>query len=103
LGYLQVREHLVNDTESIRLPRDNEQVNVRFQAKGMIEKAGRSHARQSKKLWQELSVPPWQRERTPLIYYNEQLMAAPGLFITRQALAQAGAPQWQIVWCPCKK
>jgi len=66
----------------------------------MIEKVGREHARQSKKLWQELNVPPWQRERMPLVYYNEQLMAAPGLFITRQALAQANEPQWQVMWRP---
>lgn len=100
LGYLQASEYLANDAGNIRLPLDSERVSVRFQATGMIEKAGRQHARQSKKLWQELNVPPWQRERIPLIYYNEQLMAAPGLFVTRQALAEANAPQWRVVWCP---
>lgn len=98
LGQLQASEVFVQNAESIRLPRDDEQVSVRFQTQGMIEKAGRQHSRQSKKLWQELNIPPWQRERTPLIYYNEQLMAAPGLFITRQALAEANAPQWQVTW-----
>lgn len=98
LGQLQICKNPTKSTDNIRLPREDERVSVRFQAQGMIEKAGREHARQSKKLWQELNVPPWQRERTPLIYYNEQLMAAPGLFITRQALAEDNAPQWQIVW-----
>ncbi|TPG60683.1 tRNA lysidine(34) synthetase TilS [Ewingella americana] len=100
LGQLQACEGAAQGAESIRLPRDDEQVSVRFQAPGMIEKVGREHARQSKKLWQELNVPPWQRERMPLVYYNEQLMAAPGLFITRQALAQANEPQWQVMWRP---
>lgn len=99
LGFVQIGEASVESPDNIRLPRDDERVSVRFQALGMIEKVGRQHARQSKKLWQELNVPPWQRERTPLIYYNEQLIAAPGLFITRQALAEAGAPEWQVVWC----
>ncbi|GBU11509.1 tRNA(Ile)-lysidine synthetase [Enterobacterales bacterium] len=98
LGNLQISETSLQNADTIRLPHDDERVTVRFEAKGMIEKAGRQHARQIKKLWQELNVPPWQRDRTPLIYYNEQLIAAPGLFITRQALADAGAPQWQIVW-----
>jgi len=100
LGHVKMREAPVKSAENMRPPRDDERVSVRFQAKGMIEKAGRQHARQSKKLWQELNVPPWQRERIPLIYYNEQLMAAPGLFITRQAVADAGMPEWQVVWSP---
>ncbi|MGV8927841.1 MAG: tRNA lysidine(34) synthetase TilS [Ewingella sp.] len=98
LGQLQASQAFAQSAEGIRLPRDDEQVSVRFQAQGRIEKVGRQHARQSKKLWQELNIPPWQRERTPLVYYNEQLIAAPGLFITRQALAEDNASQWQIVW-----
>lgn len=100
LGHLQISDASMRSTENIRLPRDDECVSVRFQAKGMIEKAGRQHTRHSKKLWQELNVPPWQRERIPLIYYNEQLMAAPGLFITRLAVADTGTPAWQVIWCP---
>jgi|SRR5471030_606895 len=87
-----------NDPATVRLPRPDESVSVRFQAKGMIEKVGREHARHIKKLWQELNVPSWQRERTPLVYYNEQLIAAPGLFITRQALAETNEPGGKIVW-----
>jgi tRNA(Ile)-lysidine synthase len=82
----------------IRQPRVDEQVTVRFKAQGAIEKVGRDRARQAKKLWSELGVPPWQRDRIPLIYYNEQLIAAPGWFITRQSQPGNNEAQWQIVW-----
>ncbi|RJT38640.1 tRNA lysidine(34) synthetase TilS [Rahnella woolbedingensis] len=82
----------------IRQPHADEKITVRFQAQGSIEKVGRDRARQAKKLWSELGVPPWQRDRIPLIYYNEQLMAAPGWFITRQALTENNEAQWRIVW-----
>ena len=34
-----------------------------------------------KKVWQMLAVPPWQRNRIPLIFINEQLKGAVGYFI----------------------
>ncbi|PCJ47861.1 MAG: tRNA lysidine(34) synthetase TilS [Gammaproteobacteria bacterium] len=43
----------------------------------------RSHSRSLKKLFQEYSIPPWQRDRWPLIYLGEQLVAVPGLFICK--------------------
>jgi tRNA(Ile)-lysidine synthase len=63
-----------------------------------VEKVGRQGSRSLKKLWPELGVAPWERERTPLVFYNEQLVAAPGLFITQQGLAEQGQPIYQIVW-----
>ncbi|MFU2316136.1 tRNA lysidine(34) synthetase TilS [Rahnella sp. PCH160] len=100
LGVLSVSLDLADDGENcvIRQPRDGETITVRFHAQGMIEKFGRDRARQAKKLWYELGVPPWQRDRIPLIYYNEQLIAAAGWFITRQALAENNEGQWSLVW-----
>lgn len=82
----------------IRQPHADEKITVRFHAKGYIEKVGRDRARQAKKLWSELGVPPWERDRIPLIYYNDQLMAAPGWFITRQSRAENNEAQWRIIW-----
>lgn len=98
LGFLRM-ENLSTATEGgLRAPGKDEGVTVRFTAQGMVEKVGRQHARSLKKLWPELGVPPWERERSPLVFYNQQLVAAPGLFITRQGLAQPGQQQCQIVW-----
>jgi len=84
-------------TSAMRLPAEDEQINVRFQAHGYYHLHGRAGGREMKKLWQELGVPPWQRERIPLIYYNQTLMAAPGLFITREG-ATSGKTGWQAIW-----
>jgi tRNA(Ile)-lysidine synthase len=103
LGVLSVSAIRDADDEScvIRQPRAGETITVRFHASGMIEKVGRDRVRQAKKLWSELGVPPWQRDRIPLVYYNEQLIAAPGWFITRQALAENNEGQWRLLWSGC--
>lgn len=48
---------------------------------------GRSKTTQLKKVFQELSVPNWQRDRIPLVFYNDQLVAAVGLFYDRRFLS----------------
>ncbi len=81
----------------LRLPAPDEKVTVRFHAHGYHYLEGRAGGREMKKLWHELAVPPWERERIPLIYYNQTLIAAPGLFVTRDGAEQSGSG-WQIVW-----
>uniref|UniRef100_UPI0028972BE3 tRNA lysidine(34) synthetase TilS n=2 Tax=Pantoea sp. TaxID=69393 RepID=UPI0028972BE3 len=94
LGSLLAR---FSDAGGLRLPRADEQVSVRFQAQGYFHLVDRAGGREMKKIWQEKGVPPWQRERIPLIYYNQTLISAPGLFITREGDA-GDAPGWQAEW-----
>ncbi|WP_380184559.1 tRNA lysidine(34) synthetase TilS [Kalamiella sp. sgz302252] len=86
-----------NSGVAVRAPNADETVSVRFQAQGKFHIVGRAGSRPIKKIWQELGVAPWLRERTPLLFYNEQLIAAIGIFVTRE-----GDPQeqfgWQICW-----
>lgn len=82
----------------IRQPRDGEVVSIRFGLQGYVQIVGRTHGRPAKKLWQELGVPPWERERIPLIFYNQQLIAAAGLFVTREGAVAAGDKGWCIAW-----
>lgn len=86
-----------------RAPLPNEQVTIRFGLKGNIKIIGRQHARRSKKLWQELGVAPWLRERTPLIYYNDELIAAVGVFITQSGQSIQGQSELKIKWITDKK
>ncbi|RPE04275.1 tRNA lysidine(34) synthetase TilS [Candidatus Pantoea deserta] len=81
----------------LRQPEADEQVSVRFYAQGYFHLVGRAGGREMKKLWQELAIPPWQRERIPLIYYNQTLVCAPGLFVTRQGAA-VDKQGWQAIW-----
>lgn len=51
-------------------------------------------------LLQEAFLPPWQRERLPLIYVGARLAAVPGVGTDERFLAPAGESGWQPVWQP---
>ncbi|MXP56364.1 tRNA lysidine(34) synthetase TilS [Pantoea sp. Mhis] len=93
LGELQA----INNIAKWRHPTDNEQITIRFKASGYHHIVGYAHRRKIKKLWQDLGIPPWQRQRTPLIYYNEILIGAPKLFTTYEGVAKNNQG-WQIIW-----
>ena len=82
----------------IRPPKQNEKVTVRFGLQGIINIVGRTHSRNSKKIWQELGIAPWMRERTPLIYYNDQLITAVGCFVTPEGSVVEGLVGIAIDW-----
>ncbi|EIS08356.1 tilS substrate C-terminal domain protein, partial [Yersinia pestis PY-47] len=42
--------------------------------------------------------PPWQRERIPLLYFGEQLIAAAGVFVTQAGQANENEPCWHLDW-----
>lgn len=75
----------------IRAPRAGERATVRFYAPGTLHIFGRAGGRKLKKIWQELGVPPWQRDSTPILFYDETPIAAAGQFITRDGLAEEEA------------
>ncbi len=55
-------------------------VSVRFRQGGeTCRPPGRGHAVALKKLFQEQGIPPWQRNRIPLLYVGEQLAAVVGV------------------------
>lgn len=62
--------------------------------------AGREHSQSLKKLFQECGVPPWLRERTPLIYQDEQLLAVGDWWICADAVVAGDQdgyiPQWDL-------
>lgn len=51
---------------------------------------GQSHTKQLKKLLQEEGVVPWMRDRVPIIYSGEQLIAVGDLWIAADAAASPG-------------
>jgi tRNA(Ile)-lysidine synthase len=95
LGSLQANARIAE----LRQPAADEAITVRFQAQGYYHLQGRAGGREMKKLWQELGVAPWLRERIPLIYFNQTLISAPGLFITREGAA-SNEQGWQAIWSP---
>ncbi|MEJ5073200.1 tRNA lysidine(34) synthetase TilS [Enterobacter ludwigii] len=71
-----------SEGKDIRAPHADEHVIVRYTASGTLHIVGRSGGRKLKKIWQEMGVAPWLRETTPLLYFNETLIAAVGYFVT---------------------
>jgi tRNA(Ile)-lysidine synthase len=56
---------------------------------------GHTHTRKLKKLLQEEGVVPWMRERLPLVYAGEQLVAVADLWIAAEAASEPGtAVRW---------
>ncbi len=60
----------------LRRPESDEPVTIRFREGGeRCRPAGRGGSVALKQLLQELSVPPWQRGRIPLVYYGDEMAA----------------------------
>ena len=53
-----------------------------------------------KKLFQEWGVPPWQRNKLPLIYYQEELIAVAGYDIDPRFSAKQNELGFVIEWIP---
>lgn len=63
----------------------------------LLHIVGRNGGRKLKKIWQELGVPPWLRDTTPLLFYGETLIAAAGVFVTQEGVA-VGENGVSFVW-----
>lgn len=69
----------------------NLDVTVRFRHGGeCCRPAGRGHIHELRKLFQEAGIPPWQRDRIPLIYAGPHLAAVGDLWVCEPFQAAAG-------------
>jgi tRNA(Ile)-lysidine synthase len=70
---------------------ESENVTVRFRQGGeIVQLSGRTCHRSLKKLFQEWGVPPWERERVPLIFVGEKLAAVVGYGVSNEFAVQEG-------------
>ena len=58
----------------------------------------RRPSRTLKNLFQEAGVPPWERERLPLLFCGERLAWAPGLGVDAAFVSARGAPGFVPEW-----
>lgn len=82
----------------LRMPQADEAVSIRFKAPGLLHIVGRNGGRKLKKIWQEQGIPPWRRDTTPLLFYGETLIAAAGVFVTREGAAE-DEEGVSLIWC----
>lgn len=75
----------------------NEILTIGFRQGGeSFHPQGRQHSQRLKKLLQEAGVPPWERDAIPLVYFNDELVAVVGLWISRHYVAGENEPGWII-------
>ena len=60
--------------------------------------SGRGGSRKLKKLLQELAVPYWLRDRVPLLYAGEELVAVADLVLAEGWVAEKGENGLEIQW-----
>lgn len=58
---------------------------------------GRNHHHVLKKLYQEAAVPPWLRNRLPLVYVEDELAAVAGLWVFAPFACKKDEPGYQIL------
>jgi tRNA(Ile)-lysidine synthase len=82
---------------------DGRPVEVRLRAGGerFQPDAGRPR-RMLKTLLQERGIPPWERERLPLLYCAGKLVAVPGIGVAAGAAAAPGERAWTVSWGPAR-
>jgi len=68
---------------------------VRFRQGGeQLRPHGRQHTHSLKKLMQEAGIPPWQRNRIPLIYIDHQLACVCGYWVAEAFSVSADRQGW---------
>ena len=73
-------------------------VSIRFRHGGeRCQPAGRAHGHSLKKLLQESGLPPWERDCLPLLYFDDELVAAIGLWVCEPFAARSGEPAVEVV------
>jgi tRNA(Ile)-lysidine synthase len=97
-GELRLRPARGRGIDAARLERSR--VTLRTRAGGeRLQLDARRPRRTLKNLFQEAGVPPWRRERLPLLYCGEELVWVPGLGIAAGWHAGRGArgvvPEWR--------
>jgi len=87
--------------QGLRLKADTE-VQVRFRSGGeRIRPAGGANSRSLKNLFQEQGVPPWMRDRIPMLYCRNELIAVGDLWLADEwceTAAGAGSGEFYAVF-----
>ncbi|WP_075431724.1 tRNA lysidine(34) synthetase TilS [Buchnera aphidicola] len=61
-------------------PKNKEIVTIQFQVTENIESNNKKNKKKIKNMWQKNKIPPWYRNKIPLIFYNHHLICALGVF-----------------------
>lgn len=77
----------------------NDIVEIRYRQGGeQIRLSGRVETHELKKLFQAQGILPWLRDRIPLIYHKNELIAVADLWVESKYAATEDEAAWQIIW-----
>ena len=80
---------------------DGSEVTLRRRRGGENFRPDAKRPRRPLKDWlREAGIPPWQRERLPLLFVGERLAWVAGLGMDIDCRAKPGEPGWQLAWRP---
>ena len=86
------------DELAVRAPTTNEKVTIRRRVGGeKLKPQYRDKTCELKKIYQELKIPHWRREWLPIIYYNEEIVCVPEVFVNKEYLANKNNDSIQFV------
>jgi tRNA(Ile)-lysidine synthase len=78
---------------------EGKEVQVRFRQGGeRLRPVGRQETHSLKHLFQDQGIPPWQRDRIPLIFCHDRLVEAVGLWLDEAFAASGEEPGVTIDW-----
>nr|NIR59936.1 tRNA lysidine(34) synthetase TilS [Gammaproteobacteria bacterium] len=74
-------------------------IEIRFRQGGeRFRPAGRRHSTTLKRLLQGTAMPPWLRDRVPLVYVDDELAAVAGVWVGASHAAEEGEAGWLLRW-----
>ncbi len=81
IGYLYIENNKKNKLNSVRKPKKNEIIYIKFNYKGYINISNKKI--KIKKIWQKYKIYPWKRNDLPIIFYNNKPIICPNIFKTK--------------------
>ena len=103
LGQLSCVSHRAKDNNKLLSEKllPGRVVEARFRQGGEeIKPVGRNGHHSLKKLFQEEGIVPWERDRLPLLYVDDELIAVANLWIADGYVSIAGDLGYEINWLP---
>lgn len=97
ISYLKATANKGNGIKQSMLPSGT--VLVKFRQGGeKIQLSDQTHPKRLKKLFNERKILPWLRDRLPLIFYRDELIAVADLWVAKKYSALPSELAWEIHW-----
>ncbi len=99
LPEMELQFELTNDDSSLRLKADLPALQIRYRTGGeRCKPAGRAHSQTLKKLLQDYALEPWLRDKVPLVFSGDELVAVGDLWVCAGFVAAEDEAGFALYW-----